>query len=87
MGEAKRRAATHEERAALAIERDRAAREAKIAAEQARWDALTPEQQEAELRAIRKRRDRVSQMRLMTAMVAGGAMPFGAAHPTRRFPR
>jgi biopolymer transport protein ExbB/TolQ len=79
MGEAKRRAATREERAALAIERDRAAKEARIAAERARWEALTPEQQEAEVRARREREQRSWQRRLAVAAIAGGIAP--------RFPR
>lgn len=74
MGQARRRG-DREERIAQAIERDRARREAAVAAEMARWEALTPEQQEAE-RAERERaraaHRKAAQLMAMAAAMGGG---------------
>jgi hypothetical protein len=78
MGAAKQRG-TREERIAQAVERDREAKEARIAAERARWEALTPEQREAERAAEARARRRILEMHAMAAMAAGAAAP--------RFPR
>jgi hypothetical protein len=78
MGAAKQRG-SREERIAQAEARDRDERMARAAAEVARWNALTPEQQEAEVRARRERKQRAADLRAMAAMAVGSA--------ATRFPR
>jgi hypothetical protein len=72
MGRARERG-TREERIAQSIDRDRADKAARAAAEQARWDALTTEQQEAEVAERRRRKESRKTMLALTAMVAAAA--------------
>ncbi len=76
MGAARERG-TREQRVEQSIARTAAAKAARVAAEQARWDALTPEQQQAEVAERRRSREAVRKLHMMTALVASGAMGSG----------
>lgn len=67
MGEAKRRG-TREQRIEQRIRMGKAWDAAVKAAEDARWEALTPEQRQEELKAKRQRKERTAKFHQMMAM-------------------